>query len=80
MLAARQAIGAGIPLMVDMNCPMDKAAAIAFAHDCREAAPLFLEEPVWPPEDFATLREVRTRAASMSRPARTPARSINSAR
>jgi L-alanine-DL-glutamate epimerase-like enolase superfamily enzyme len=59
--AARQAIGAGIPLMVDMNCPMDKAAAIAFAHDCREAAPLFLEEPVWPPEDFATLAEVRTK-------------------
>jgi len=57
--AARQAIGAGIPLMVDMNCPMDGVTAIAFAHACREAAPLFLEEPVWPPEDFATLAEVR---------------------
>jgi L-alanine-DL-glutamate epimerase-like enolase superfamily enzyme len=45
-------IGAGVPLMVDMNCPMDEAAATAFAHDCRNAAPLFLEEPVWPPEDF----------------------------
>ena len=55
VFAARQAIGAGIPLMVDMNCPMDGAAAIAFAHACREAAPMFLEEPVWPPEDFATL-------------------------
>ncbi len=57
--AARDAIGAGIPLMVDMNCPMDGPTAIAFARDCREAAPLFLEEPVWPPEDFATLAEVR---------------------
>jgi len=57
--SARQAIGGNIPLMVDMNCPMDGAAAIAFAHACREAAPLFLEEPVWPPEDFATLAEVR---------------------
>ncbi len=61
VVAARQAIGAGIPLMVDMNCPMDGAAAIAFAHACREAAPLFLEEPVWPPEDFATLAEVRVK-------------------
>src|SRR6476661_8171616 len=28
VVAARGAIGAGIPLMVDMNCPMDGAAAI----------------------------------------------------
>ena len=59
VFAARQAIGAGIPLMVDMNCPMDGPAAIAFAQACRAAAPMFLEEPVWPPEDFATLAEVR---------------------
>ena len=31
VVAARQAIGAGVPLMVDMNCPLDGAAAIAFA-------------------------------------------------
>jgi L-alanine-DL-glutamate epimerase-like enolase superfamily enzyme len=61
VLAARHAIGAATPLMVDMNCPMDQAAAIAFAHDCRAAAPLFLEEPIWPPEDFAALAEVRTK-------------------
>lgn len=59
VFAAREAIGAGVPLMVDMNCPMDGAAATAFAHACREAAPLFLEEPVWPPEDFRTLARVR---------------------
>ena len=59
VFAARQAIGPGIPLMVDMNCPMDEAAATAFAHACHEAAPLFLEEPVWPPEDFAAIAEVR---------------------
>ena len=61
MFAAREAIGAGIPLMVDMNCPMNGEDAIAFAHSCRDAAPMFLEEPVWPPEDFATLAEVRTK-------------------
>jgi L-alanine-DL-glutamate epimerase-like enolase superfamily enzyme len=59
VLAARAAVGAGVPLMVDLNCPLDGAAAIAFAHACRAAAPLFLEEPVWPPEDFATLAQVR---------------------
>jgi len=59
VFAAREAIGSGIPLMVDMNCPMDGASAIAFAHACRAASPMFLEEPVWPPEDFATLAEVR---------------------
>jgi L-alanine-DL-glutamate epimerase-like enolase superfamily enzyme len=59
VFAARKAIGDDIPLMVDLNCPMDGAAATAFAHECREARPMFLEEPVWPPEDFATLAEVR---------------------
>src|SRR4029078_6652937 len=59
--AARQAIGPGVPLMVDMNCPMDGAAAIAFAHSRREAAPMFLEEPLWPPEDFGALAEVRSK-------------------
>jgi L-alanine-DL-glutamate epimerase-like enolase superfamily enzyme len=61
VFAAREAIGSGVPLMVDMNCPMNGAAATAFAHACHAAAPLFLEEPVWPPEDFATLAEVRAK-------------------
>jgi L-alanine-DL-glutamate epimerase-like enolase superfamily enzyme len=54
VFAAREAIGDGIPLMVDMNCPMDGESATAFAHACRPAHPMFLEEPVWPPEDFVT--------------------------
>ncbi len=59
--SARRAIGPDVPLMVDMNCPFDGRTAIAFAHDCRDAAPLFLEEPIWPPEDFNTLADVRNR-------------------
>ena len=59
VMAARQAIGIATPLMVDMNCPMTGTQAIAFARACRDAAPLFLEEPVWPPEDFKTLADVR---------------------
>jgi L-alanine-DL-glutamate epimerase-like enolase superfamily enzyme len=61
VFAARQAIGAGIPLMVDMNCPLDGEEAIAFAQACRPAALKWLEEPVWPPEDFATLAAVRAK-------------------
>src|ERR1700688_1639140 len=38
VFSARQAIGEGIPLMVDMNCPLDRADAIAFAQACRPAA------------------------------------------
>src|SRR5215471_1021492 len=59
VFSAREAIGAGVPLMVDMNCPLDGASAISFAQACRAAQPTFLEEPVWPPEDFATLADVR---------------------
>lgn len=59
VFAARGAIGDRTPLMVDLNCPLDGPGAIAFARDCAAARPLFLEEPVWPPEDFATLAEVR---------------------
>ncbi len=61
VFAARQAIGSGVPLMVDMNCPLTGDDAIAFAHACQAATPTFLEEPVWPPEDFATLADVRAK-------------------
>ena len=39
VFAARDAIGLGVPLMVDMNCPLDRESAIAFAHACRAAQP-----------------------------------------
>jgi len=57
--AARDAIGTDVPLMVDMNCPMNAADAMAFATACRPYAPLFIEEPVWPPEDFRALARVQ---------------------
>src|SRR5215468_3616782 len=48
--AARDVAGAGIPIMVDTNCPWSVPQAIEMA---RRLAPLdlhWLEEPVWPPE------------------------------
>ena len=57
--AARDAIGPAVPLMVDMNCPMRAAEAIASAISCRPYAPLFLEEPAWPPEDYKSQARVQ---------------------
>ena len=59
VFAARAALGERVPLMVDMNCPLDQEGATAFAHACREARPKWIEEPVWPPEDFGALAAVR---------------------
>ena len=63
--AARKAIGSDIPLMVDMNCPMSATEAIEFATACRPLAPKFLEEPVWPPEDFRALARVQATGGLM---------------
>lgn len=57
--AARAAAGAGIPIMVDCNCPWTVGEAVALA---RKLAPFdlkWLEEPVWPPEDHAGLARVQ---------------------
>jgi L-alanine-DL-glutamate epimerase-like enolase superfamily enzyme len=40
VFAAREAIGGDIPLMVDMNCQLDGARAIAFEEACSAAAPM----------------------------------------
>ncbi|MBV9632917.1 MAG: mandelate racemase/muconate lactonizing enzyme family protein, partial [Xanthobacteraceae bacterium] len=58
--AARNAIGADMPLMVDTNCPWSADEAIAMA---RAFAPYnlhWLEEPMWPPDDYAALARVRS--------------------
>jgi L-alanine-DL-glutamate epimerase-like enolase superfamily enzyme len=59
--AARDVAGAGVPIMVDTNCPWTVPQAIEMA---RRLGPLdlhWLEEPVWPPENLAGLAEVRAR-------------------
>jgi len=59
--AARKAIGDAIPLMVDVNCPWTVDEAIAKAGRIAPYGLLWLEEPVWPPEDFEGLARVRQR-------------------
>jgi L-alanine-DL-glutamate epimerase-like enolase superfamily enzyme len=58
-MAARDAAGADIPLMVDTNCAWLPAEAPRAVAEMAEADLLWIEEPVWPPEDFASLAVVR---------------------
>jgi L-alanine-DL-glutamate epimerase-like enolase superfamily enzyme len=59
--AARNAIGPGVKLMMDTNCPWSVEEALAIAEQVRPYDLAWFEEPVWPPEDFAGLAEVRRR-------------------
>ena len=59
--AARAVMDADAALMMDVNCPWSVAQSLAMADQVRECNLLWLEEPVWPPEDFAGLAEVRER-------------------
>ena len=45
--------------MMDTNCPWTPAEAIAMAAQVREYDLFWLEEPVWPPENYAGLAHVR---------------------
>jgi L-alanine-DL-glutamate epimerase-like enolase superfamily enzyme len=56
--AARSALGAKMPLMVDVNCEWNRDAAVAMAKKLWRHDLVWLEEPVFPPEDVAGLRAV----------------------
>jgi L-alanine-DL-glutamate epimerase-like enolase superfamily enzyme len=57
--AARDVAGPDIPLTIDTNCPWTVDEAIAMAHAFQPLNPMWLEEPVWPPEDHVGLARVR---------------------
>jgi L-alanine-DL-glutamate epimerase-like enolase superfamily enzyme len=57
--ATRETTGAGIPIMVDTNCAWTPDAATAAVAAMAPANLLWVEEPIWPPEDFASLAAVR---------------------
>jgi D-galactarolactone cycloisomerase len=56
--AARHAVPAHVPLTVDVNCEWRLREAIEAASRWRSHGLLWLEEPVFPPEDFGALRTV----------------------
>ena len=57
--AARAVLGDDLPLLVDVNCEWSREAAIAAARSFAPQRLEWLEEPVFPPEDFPGLRAVR---------------------
>jgi L-alanine-DL-glutamate epimerase-like enolase superfamily enzyme len=57
--AARDVAGPDIPITIDTNCPWTVDEAIAMAHKFQAFNPMWLEEPVWPPEDHVGLARVR---------------------
>jgi L-alanine-DL-glutamate epimerase-like enolase superfamily enzyme len=57
--ATREVAGGDVPIMVDVNCAWLPEAATAAVLAMAPSQPLWVEEPVWPPEDFASLAEVR---------------------
>lgn len=59
--AVRQAIGPDIWLMVDVNCHWELDHAIRILPAVMECDPYWVEDPVWPPENFVALRELKQR-------------------
>lgn len=56
--AARAAVGDSIVLMVDTNCPWLLPEALEMAKRFAAYDLLWLEEPLWPPEDYAGLARI----------------------
>lgn len=59
MRAARDEAGAGVELIVDAGCSWTLAQVRAIAAEITALRLKFLEEPLWPPENFAGLAELR---------------------
>ncbi|MEX2643179.1 MAG: mandelate racemase/muconate lactonizing enzyme family protein [Acetobacterales bacterium] len=60
--AAREAMGPDLPLLLDTQSPWNVAEAIDAADALAEFDPYWIEEPVWPVEDFEGLAKVAEEA------------------
>ena len=56
---ARGAVGESVELMLDTNCPWSVEDAVRIGRQLERFDLRWLEEPVWPPEDYAGLARVR---------------------
>jgi L-alanine-DL-glutamate epimerase-like enolase superfamily enzyme len=56
---ARDAVGDGVDVMLDTNCPWSAEEAIRMGRRLERFELRWLEEPVWPPEDYRALARVR---------------------
>jgi len=57
--AAREEAGLEVELMLDVNCPWTLTEARARAEELEEIRLKWLEEPLWPPENYDGLAELR---------------------
>jgi L-alanine-DL-glutamate epimerase-like enolase superfamily enzyme len=57
--AAREVTGPDIPIMVDTNCAWTPEQATPAVAAMAPSKPFWVEEPIWPPEDFAALAALR---------------------
>ncbi len=65
-LAAQRATGTAAALAMDVNCPWSAEQAVQMARSLRNDGIAWLEEPVWPPEDSASLARVRQEGVRLS--------------
>jgi L-alanine-DL-glutamate epimerase-like enolase superfamily enzyme len=65
-LAARASVGADTRIMLDVNCPWSVTEARDVVRVIRDHQFHWLEEPVWPPDDFAGLAAVRQEGVPIS--------------
>ena len=63
--AAREAIGADIVLTVDASCAWPLPQAIDMAKKLRPYDLTWLEEPLWPPEDYAGMAQLKAEGGGM---------------
>jgi L-alanine-DL-glutamate epimerase-like enolase superfamily enzyme len=57
--AAREAAGDDVEIMLDVNCPWSVREALDMTNRLRPFNLRWLEEPVWPPENYSGLARVR---------------------
>ncbi|HZD25166.1 MAG TPA: mandelate racemase/muconate lactonizing enzyme family protein [Alphaproteobacteria bacterium] len=57
--AAREAAGDDVPIMIDTNCPWTPHQAREMALRFKAYDPYWLEEPIFPPEDYASLARLQ---------------------
>jgi L-alanine-DL-glutamate epimerase-like enolase superfamily enzyme len=57
--AAREVAGPDIPIMVDTNCGWTADQATSAVAAMAPSKPFWVEEPIWPPEDFASLAALK---------------------
>jgi D-galactarolactone cycloisomerase len=63
--AARDAVGPDVVLTVDASCAWTVPQAIAMAGELKPQQLTWLEEPVWPPEDYPGLARLKAEGGGM---------------